>query len=425
MKIIVRALVAAACLHFLASCGGAVSQDNASSKEFFTLQPGTAEAFSGVEMAFTITGGQPPYTGSSSNALVAPIATSITTKTFSIVPQYTTAVVPVVISIFDSAGKSVEAKLNVNPNIISNNVKITPLTGSGAPDCGSSVCSGSSASLVMTLASATLPVANRPVRFDVEQGAFAFVQGQQGSLTAPSFTTSTDASGRAFATIRADALAPSQLAVVRLTDIVSGSVLLVNFTILRITNGATVITVLPSSVKLTGEFKGICTANVNADFFVTGGTAPYLIGSTFDVVASVVTPTILTNEGRFTARTGGACGTTLFTITDSRGLTVTATLEAVEGADKIPVILLLPTTGTLGCGETATFTIAGGLPPFVVSSTSSKVRTTLSGRIVTATRLAGDINNPATTTPVNVFITVSDGASNAQAQLSVADDCTP
>jgi hypothetical protein len=427
MKILVRALVAAACLHFLASCGGAVSQDNASSKDFFTLQPGTAEAYSGVEMVFTITGGQPPYTGSSSNALIAPIATSITTKTFSIVPQYTTAVVPVVISIFDSAGKSVEAKVNVNPNIISNTLTITPqATASGQPgtiSCGSSVCSGGYATVVAALSSTTQPVANRPFRFDVDQGAFSFLQNSQGTVTAPTFNTTTDASGRAQAVLRADAFAQSQLAVLRLTDIVSGSVLRASFSIVQVTDGSSVISVYPKSNTVTSFYKLTCTLGTLADYLVTGGAPPYTVGSSFDGVAFLLQTTVPTDGGRFTARTGGSCGTALFTITDSLGRTTTATLENLEGTQEVAKISVLPSTGTLGCGDTGTFTIAGPKGPFVVSSSNSKVPATVSGNLISATRLGSPPR--VGITDLTVLLSASDGASNAVVTLTVPDTCGP
>ena len=426
MKLIVRALIATACLQILVSCGGAVSSDNASSTTFFTLQPGTAEAYAGVEMVFTITGGQPPYTGSSSNAVVAPIATNITTKSFTIVPQYTSAVVPVVISIFDSAGAKVEAKVNVNPNIISNTLTITPQVSvpgqPGTISCGSSVCSGGYAQVVVTLASATQSVTNRPVRFDVEQGAFNFLQNAQGTVTAPTYSTTTDANGKAQALLRADAFAQSQLALLRMTDLVSGSVLRASFSIVRVTDGSTVISILPESAKVTSFFKLTCTVGSTADYLVAGGAPPYTVGSSFVAVASVLQTTLPTDGSRFTARTGGACGTTLFTVTDSLGRTATATLENAEGTQEVTKIVVLPSKGILGCGESAAFTIAGGTGPFVVSSTNSKVIATVSGRLITARRLGLPPAIGAATLAVSVSAT--DGASSAAVDLAVPDVCS-
>jgi hypothetical protein len=427
MKILLRALVATACIQFLVSCSGAVSSDNASSTEFFTLQPDTAEAYAGVEMVFTIRGGQPPYTGSSSNALVAPIATRITTKTFSIVPQFTSTVVPVVISIFDSAGVKVEAKVNVNPNIISNTLTITPqATAPGQPgtiSCGSSVCSGGYATVEVTLASPTQSVTNRPVRFDVEQGTFSFLQNAQGTVTAPTYSTTTDVNGKARAVLRADGFAQSQLALLRMTDVVSGSVLRAGFSIVRVTDGSTVISVLPSAAKVTSFFKLTCTVGEQADYLVVGGAPPYSIGSSFPGVASVLQSTVPTDGGRFIARTGGSCGTTLFTVTDTLGRTATATLENAEGTEEATTITVLPAIGVLGCGESGTFTIAGGKGPYIVSSSNSKVRATVSGSLITATRLGSPPALSATSLPV--LISASDGVSNAVVTLTVPDTCSP
>ena len=440
MKILVRALVAAACLHFLASCGGAVSQDNASSKEFFTLQPGTAEAYAGVEMVFTITGGQPPYTGSSSNAVVAPIATRITTKTFSIVPQFTSAVVPVVISIFDSAGANVEAKLNVNPNIISNTLTITPqATAPGQPgtiSCGSSVCSGGYGTVLVTLASKTQSVSNRPVRFEVEQGAFTFLQNTPSTLTGPTYSTTTDANGKAQALLRADAFAQSQLAILRVTDLATGSVQRASFSIVRVTDGSSVISVLPQSALVTSLYKLECPSGAPADYLVVGGAPPYSVLSSFPLVASLDPSTVpvLTDGGHFTATTGLGCpGKTLFTVTDSLGRTATATLETAYGTETrptvVPDISVQPSTGTLSCGESASFTVIGGKSPFVASSPSSLVTATVgatpSDRLVTVTRsaMSGSTINASPSTNVPVAIIVSDGTSSAQITLSVKNTC--
>jgi len=423
MKILVRAFVAAACLNFLASCGGGVSSDNASSKDFFTLQPGTAEAYSGVEVVFTISGGQPPYTVSSSNVVIAPVATaSVATKSFSIVPQYTTAVVPVTITVIDHAGSSVVANLNVNPNIISNNVTIST-GGTGPGNCGTSVCSGSTATVVMTLTSSTQPVANRPVRFDAEQGNYGFVQNQQGTVVTSSFTTATDASGRAQVILAADAVAQSQIAILRLTDLNSGSVLRVTFTIVRVVDGTGVISIFPATAKVVSKFKGSCTDGITADFLVAGGVPPYAVGSGIDAVASLLTNTVFTDGGRFTARTNGTCGTTVLTVTDSLGRTATASLEAAEGTTDEPApapFTVQPNQGSLVCGGSATFTVAGGAGNFVVSSGSNRVTALISGGIVTATRLSPDtgVGSPGT-----VLIGVSDGATNTSITLTVPTAC--
>jgi hypothetical protein len=431
MKILVRAFFAAACLHLLASCGGGVSSDNASSKDFFTLQPGTAEAYSGVAVVFTITGGQPPYTVSSSNTVVAPIQeTNVTTKSFSVVPQYTTSIIPVVISVFDHAGSSVTATLNVNPNIISNVLTITPqATASGQPgtiSCGSSVCSGGYATVSVALSSVTQSVANRPMRFDVDQGTFSFLQDRLGTSTGPSYTTATDASGKAQAVLRADAFAQSQLALLRVTDIVSGSVLRASFSIVRVIDGSSVISVLPQTTRINTFYKFTCSVGALADYFISGGAPPYAVGSSFDAVASLLQSTVATDGGRFTARTGGACGTALFTITDSLGRTTTATLENLEGTQEINQLSVLPATGTLGCGETGTFTIAGSPGPFVVSSSNPRVRATVSGSLIIATRLGSPpaLGGPPPPTQ-DVLISASDGLSNAIVTLTVPDTCSP
>jgi hypothetical protein len=274
-------------------------------------------------------------------------------------------------------------------------------------------------------------VANRPFRFDVDQGSFTFLQDAQGTVTAPTFNTTTDASGRAQAVLRADAFAQSQLAVLRLTDIVSGSVLRATFSIVRVIDGSAVISVLPQTNVVNTFYKFTCSIGAFADYFVAGGAPPYTVGSSFDAVASVLQTTVPTDGGRFTVRTGGGCGTALFTITDSLGRTTTATLQNLEGTQEIKTLSILPSTATIGCGETGTFTIAGSPGPFIVSSSNPRVRATVSlSGLISATRLGSPPAlpvpvPPATAPTTTVLISASDGLSNAIVTLTVPETCSP
>ena len=116
-----------------------------------------------------------------------------------------------------------------------------------------------------------------------------------------SLTVLSDATGTASVILKADVNAPTQVAQLSVTDLTSGQVLNGTFTIVQVTNGSQILTVVPTEATITGAFKGICSTGFVIDYYIFGGTPPYRISSTFPNSVTLVNSVVNTNGGFFRA----------------------------------------------------------------------------------------------------------------------------
>jgi hypothetical protein len=355
------------------------------------VSPPTADLFPDVPTTFTITGGKPGYSAFSSNSVVLPVTATLPGATFTVIPGPVTAETAVDITVKDAANASVSAKATVKPSTLNNQITFTPFAPT-ATGCGTNaICSGGDAQVVVKAAQNGVALRNRPIRFDVFQGNFQFATlGSDASATTPRLTVNTDDQGEATARVRVDKGVPTQVATLQTTDVTSGLVRRYNFNVVQQTDGKGILSVLPSgNGTITGEKgaagqDGLC-PKAGVDYYVFGGTAPYMIASPLPSFAQILAPGVVsTNGGSFTAQILG-CGKTSFIVTDATGRTIeTSTIEGVQGAKGDVIVAATPFDvspkefsifcKTIGSSITLTgsgsFVATGGGVGFVVTPTS-------------------------------------------------------
>ena len=361
------------------------------------ISPPTVNVFADLPTTFTVTGGRPGYTATSSNGVVLPVTATITGSTFSVVPNAVTADTAVDITVRDAANTAVTAKATVKPSALLNQITFTPF-GPTATGCGTnSLCSGGDAQIVVKAVQNGVILRNRAIRFDVFQGSFQLVTSGTGALV-NSLVINTDEQGDAVVRITATVGAATQVATIQTSDMSSALVRRYNFTIVQQTSGAGILSILPSgAITITGAkgapgADGSCPVGAMVDFYIYGGTPPYGVVSPLQGIATVNPTIVNTNGGRFTAQVNG-CGKVAFIVKDATGRTIeTSSLDAVQGAkgeavvtttdtltvtpDPLPITCTTPATARIiGTGSlaNATFIVAqaAGGSGFTASSPSN------------------------------------------------------
>jgi hypothetical protein len=368
----IAGLVAVAGTLVLTGCGGGSGAPNNFFDQFMTVTPSPAVAYSGMPIALNINGGSGPFQVTSSNSAVLPI--SVSGRTVVLNANSVAADTAVDVTVKDVGPlinqTQVTVTVSVRPAPLLNSFTITP----NLADCGTSLCSGqtATASVVVKGPEGGL-LAGRPVRFDVIGSSYAIVTNNPAQPLTNSLTVLSDSTGTAAVILKANTNAPTQVAQMSVTDLVSGQTLIGNFTIVQVTDGTQILTIVPDTVTINGPYKGACSTGFATDFYIYGGTPPYRVTSTFPTSISIVNPVVNTNGGFFEAITNGSCVKPLvFTIVDATGRQRTATLNNVEGAADNPTtptaLAVAPTDATdPACtGKTFNFVVFGGTPPYNV-----------------------------------------------------------
>jgi len=292
---------------------------------------------------------------------------------------------------------------------IGNSLTITP----SLAECGTNaICSGQNGTATVTvLGPQGGPIAGRPVRFDVLGTAYAIATGNPAQPFVSSLTVVSDANGVASVILQANASAPTQFAQLRVTDLTSGQQLTGNFVIQQVTDGATILTVVPDKVTITGPFVGVCSNGFAADYYIYGGTPPYRVRSTFPNSITLVNSTVNTNGGFFEAVTNGSCVAPLtFTILDATGRQTTATLTNEPGTVEVPEVPVVAPTAlavapiaiTSGSctGNTFTLVVYGGTPPYNVKPTGGTATPQTIPANGGSTKISGLVNGSGDTIAV-------------------------
>ncbi len=411
---------------FLASCGGGGVAPVSSSSTTVSILPGAPELYEGVATSITISGGRSPYNIFSSNPSVVPPppqSTGVFVLTSNPVPADTT----VKITIQDSANPPTQTDftMNVHASQLNNGIQVIP-TSTGQT-CGTAVCTGGTATVSSTSAVANVVQRGRTVQFSVVTGDFKFQTPGTNTQVSSIFTT-TDSAGVASAQIIALAAAPSQTAVLQVTDYPTGQGGLPGqarkfaFQIQQVTL-STVISINPAVITWQGPYNDACVAGGLSTHYIFGGKPPYTIsttspaGVTFTVSDPAPGPggsAIETKEGGavMVSTTGVVCtlpgaGITML-VRDLTGGIATFTVNNQLGASARPVVtppatvvlpsptLNPPSLGPLDCGVTAsTFvdqtTPSGyqGTAP-VISVTAlepNRISASVAGNIISVTRV--------------------------------------
>lgn len=394
-------LALAATLSMLGGCGGGGATDPFAATPAapaLVVAPTTLNIYAGTPAVVTITSGTGPFRVFSSDAVVLPVTQVVGGAAITLVGSPVTADTAVTLTINDAVGKSTQVAVTVKPSPLIGGLNIVPTTNTTCSGTASSVsdkaavCSGESALVTTTLRSAaTSPIANRQVRFDVIQGAYNFAIDQSASTLAKTYTVLTDQNGKADAVIRTNAAAPSQIGLVRATDVVSGNRVDSAFTIVQAINGSAVLSVVPSDgYSASGFYKNEC-PSTSGDFVIYGGTAPYTARSalpgavTLSVNGVISDPVTVTQAGNtFRASTSYSAGCSDYkstiSVVDATGRLTTVTYEVKAGTNDrpaLPDLVLSPKSVTLAVNSvgkcssrTVSFIVVGGSGSGVFSASA-------------------------------------------------------
>ena len=336
------------------------------------VSPAAAVAYSGFPLTLLVTGGTPPYRAISGNPAILPVTLSVPGNIVVLVAGNVLTDTPVNVTILDSAGASVVATVIVRAAPLLNTLTILP----NLADCGVTavICSGQDGTATVTvLGPQAGPIAGRQVRFDVVAGPYGISTAKAGQPIVQSLIVTSDANGSASVIIKANVNAPTQFAQLRVTELASGQQLTGSFLIQQVTDGSKILSVIGSPVKITGAFKGECSAGVPVDYYIYGGTPPYRITASFPDAVILVNTTVNASGGFFEAITNGSCVDPLvFSILDATGRQITALLSNVEGTvvrpppTPAPALAIAPSavTATLCNGKTFQFIASGGTPGY-------------------------------------------------------------
>lgn len=352
--------------------------------------PAVSTAYQGTPTTLTITGGVPPYRAFSSDATALPVAQAVADDSVLLLPNAVAVDTPVNISIQDSAATTVVAQVTVKPApLLPNLVTIVANTdcpvGTVLPG---NLCSGGTGTASVVVASPTgAGVPGRQVRFDVVAGDFAMQSANPAQPLVQTLTVVTDQNGRALVGIAVSVTAPTQIGIIRATDVTTGNQVTGQFTIQQVTNGSAILSVVPAGLTtITGPQKGYCSLGVRVIHYIFGGTPPYRVFPTFpEAVALYGDLTIPNSAGGVQVNNNGGAVITVtrglcfeameYAISDATGRTIPSanspTLSNVEGTFEpapptpAPALAITPNSVSAACvGKTFSFLATGGTPPY-------------------------------------------------------------
>jgi hypothetical protein len=388
-----------------------------------TVLPGVSTVYSRTPATLTVSGGVPPYLAFSSNSAVLPVAQTVSGSTVLLVPNDVADNTTVVVTIQDAAGTTATAGVTVSPApLLPNLVTITPNNDCpGSPqNLGGALCSGGTGTAAVRLTGpggGALP--NRQVRFDVVAGNFALQSSNPATPLVSTLTVVSDVNGSAVVGIAVPVNAPTQIGVLRATDVTTGNSVTGQFTITQVTDGTTVLSVIPANITITGPLQNVCSAGVTVSYFIFGGTPPYRVTFPIPGGLTLLNSTVNESGGHFDAITNGACLDNIpFAITDATGRTIpdgaapriTNAPGTVAPPAPTPPAALQVAPSTIaqpsGCaGKTFTFLVVGGTPPYSAVVSPGGVGITLTGTNPYVVTYAGSV--PTTT---NSVLAISDSS---------------
>jgi hypothetical protein len=443
---VIQYALALAASFLLAACGGGGASVNANAGGVFILSPAAATIYAGVPAPFTIQGGRGrgPYSITSSEPGILPVPPIVNSNTFDVIPNnpgvVDTGLPPgalqirtITLEAHDSDGNSATSKIQVAQNFLTGyglsfGQTTCPAPVGGAANAVVSPCAGGDTHISFAATFNGSLHGNEPFRLDVVRGQFAFFNPISSTNTVtPFIVVNSDHEGIVNAIIRVPAGVPSQLAVIRITDVGTGASTDTIFTIVG-TSATLTLTAIPSSITFTGALSTQCGTGF-ADVFIFDGAPPYSALSSNPNV-SVAAVTAGTQPGRFTisALNQSVCLTAVPVIfLDSLGNRTTVTVTTALGSAtpaKPPALAVAPAAITLSCGTSGSVSVVGGTGVYSASSSSPAVSALVSGNTLTITRqgVDGVVIYPTAST-----VTVTDGSSavsvDVTTQLGLNPNC--
>lgn len=388
-------LLASAGVLALSACGGGSGAPNnpytpiPTTPGPLTVVPDEAIAFAGTPLVLSISGGTPPYQAFSANPAALPVPQNVNGNTLVLLANNVAAQEDANVTIRDAAGQTAVSEISVRPALLlPASITIVP---NSAPCAGGDVCSGQTSVATVRVTGATgSALAGRSVRFDVVQGQFSLQTTNPGSPLAATQTVISDANGEARVVISVPANTPTQIGLLRATELSTGSQVTAQFVIAQVVSGDGVLSVVPSgATTITGPLTGVCSSGVRVSHYIFGGTPPYRIVVNFPDAVTLVNGVVNTNGGGFDIITNGTCFSGLtFAITDANGRTLLSppTVNNVEGTVAPPapppptpvpnVAIAPPAVNVTGpcVSRSYDFVITGGTPPYsIVTAPASLV----------------------------------------------------
>jgi hypothetical protein len=425
-----RYAFALASAFLLASCGGGGATPVIVDTGPLQIIPQTATWYGGTIYALTVNGGTPPYQLSSSEPSLLPLPQSIGGHTVQVLPNNPSVVdagLPVgalpirTTTIFarSSEGLTATAVIQIAQNFLTGygmSFGVTTCQGGASP------CAGGETAIRFDATTNGNILQDRVFRIERVRGPFQFVDPLNTNNQTDAINVVSDHEGRFTTVIRVAVGIPTQVGIIKVTDLNSGANVLQTFNISG-TPATGVLTVIPETTTLTGPNGTICGFGT-FDILVFDGAAPYTAICPNPQILVVNSPSN-TQPGRFTFNVGAStnCLTAeQCVISDAFGARTTFTVTTVKGVNPPTTPLAVsPATLTLACGQTGNVTVVGGTgSTYSVNSSNSRVTATVSGNTVSITRLTGDVGGPF---PTTATISVTDGATIANTVATVPGTC--
>lgn len=430
--------VASAAL-FLGSCGGggATGTTPSNTGGFLRMSPEGGSLYAGVPYTFNITGGRRPYLVTTNEQTLIPLNATINANTFEVLAANPGVIdvgldpdaVPsrsVEILIRDSAAQETRSTFNVLQNFFTGygvQYLSTCASGTGAAP---QACSGLDSVIRFSPTSQGTRYGNRVMQFDKVRGDFQFVQEDPAVVPqlVNQMRVTTDQNGLAIARIRVTVAAPTQIATYRITDVRTGVTTDQTFLIVQ-QDPPTTITLVPNSFTFTGGLTGSCGTG-SGQSIVLGGVGPYQVLTSSPFI--IAGPNPVARNGDLMSVTvpvgvtGTQCPSGTVTVIDSQGARGTISVTSQPGTGTLPPIAVSPTTLTLTCAApTGSAAVIGGNGPLSAVTSHPRVQATISGNVLTVSRLVPDL--PVTPYPTNATVAITDGATIVNLTATVPASC--
>jgi len=426
----------------LVSCGGGGTQGgDPTASGALAVIPNSGSLYANVPQLFNVAGGRGPYLVVSNEQTVVPINATISTNTFTVVPNQPGVVDPqsdpnvvpsrtVIITVRDSAGTQVNGTYNVLQNFLTGyNLSISTITtctpSAGAAAAAAQACAGADSLIQLVPVSNGVRYANKQMRLTSTFGPFSFILDSTG-VTGGTYNVTADSTGLVTARIRVTANAATQYAQFRLTDVATGSYREFTFVVTNSTGSNTELSALPATITLTGANNTRCgTGTVN--IFAIGGTPPYTANTTFPGSISIMPPSVLNSGDAFSVslfNPGFCLAPGNVVIRDATGAIFTVNITTSLGTgDPILPLAVAPSTLCIPDGGSGVASISGGNANKVINSSNPGLATAIptsgNGNFTAAINALGAGGGAGTP----VTLAVSDGATTANIAVTRKTTC--
>lgn len=422
---------------FLVSCGGGgASGSSQTAGNPVILNPESGTIYAGVPYTINIVGGRRPYTLGSSEPTLVQLGYSTNDTAIQFVannpgvvdPTEDPNIVPsrsLIVTVTDSGGGRAVGNYNVLQNFLTGYGVQYSNTCAATPSAGTpQACSGIDSLVRLSPVSQGTRYGNRVLQLDKLRGDFQFVQEDPAVVPqlVNQIRVTTDQTGLAFARLRVTVAAPTQIASYRVTDVRTGVTTDQTFLILQ-QDPATTINLIPNSFTFTGGLAGTCGSG-SGQSIVLGGVGPYQVFTSSPLI--IAGPNPIARNGDLmsvTVPTGiTTCPSGTVTVIDAQGARGTITVTSQPGTGTLPPIAVSPTTLTLTCAApTGSAAVIGGNGSLSAVTSHPRVQATISGNVLTVTRLVPDL--PVTPYPTTATVAITDGATIVNLTATVPASC--